>query len=228
VSDFAIVTGGSRGIGHAIVRALLDAGYRVGFLARSKDSVEAAQASFELVAPSRTLGVACDLADPSRVSSAYAELHAWGGDPYALVNNAGINSLARFSDMSASTFEKIVDINLHGPARLTRLALPFMLAKKRGRIVNVSSISGTLGSARMTAYSASKWALIGFTKSLAAELVGTGVVALSVAPGSVDTEMLRGTGFPPAVEASEVADLVVYACSDRGRALAGSNLEIFG
>jgi 3-oxoacyl-[acyl-carrier protein] reductase len=103
-----------------------------------------------------------------------------------------------------------------------------MLGAKEGRVVNVSSISGTVGSPRQAAYAAAKWGVIGFTKSLAEELCGTGVQALCVVPGSVDTEMLKGSGFPPRMSPEDVARVVIYAALDAPSAMSGSAVEMFG
>jgi 3-oxoacyl-[acyl-carrier protein] reductase len=103
-----------------------------------------------------------------------------------------------------------------------------MLAAKSGRIVNISSISGTLGTPRLTAYCASKWGINGLTKALAAELTGTGVSVFAVMPGSVDTDMLKGSGFTPAMQPAEVANVVRYLCAEAPDAMNGSLVEVFG
>jgi NAD(P)-dependent dehydrogenase (short-subunit alcohol dehydrogenase family) len=103
-----------------------------------------------------------------------------------------------------------------------------MKARRRGRIVNVASISATLGTAEASAYNASKWGLLGFTRCLAEELRRFGVQVLAVSPGSVDTAMLRQTPFSPGMTPGDVAKVVVFAGLDAPDASTGANLEVFG
>jgi NAD(P)-dependent dehydrogenase (short-subunit alcohol dehydrogenase family) len=97
-----------------------------------------------------------------------------------------------------------------------------------GRVVNVSSISGTLGTAGMTAYCASKWGLNGLTRALAEEVKGQGVLVAAVLPGSTDTQMLAGSGFVARVTPDEVAKVVRFLCAEAPLAMSGSLLEVFG
>jgi NAD(P)-dependent dehydrogenase (short-subunit alcohol dehydrogenase family) len=103
-----------------------------------------------------------------------------------------------------------------------------MRARRRGRIVNVASISATLGTAAASAYNASKWGLVGLTKCLAEELRGAGVACLAVSPGSTDTDMLRQTPFEPRMTPGDVARVIVFAALDAPLAATGANLEVFG
>jgi len=119
-------------------------------------------------------------------------------------------------------------VNLKGAFLVARAFLPGMIRTKRGRFVAVASISSTLGTARQSAYCAAKWGLVGFVKSLAEELRGHGVQAMSVMPGSVDTEMLKGGEFAPAMHPDDVAGLVTYAALDAPDAMNGSAIEMFG
>ena len=111
---------------------------------------------------------------------------------------------------------------------LTRRLLPGMVKRGLGRIINLSSISATLGTASHTGYCASKWGLDGFTKALAEETRGTGVMVVSVLPGSVDTQMLKGSGFAPMMAPWEIADVVRYVCLEAPLALNGGRIEVFG
>jgi NAD(P)-dependent dehydrogenase (short-subunit alcohol dehydrogenase family) len=103
-----------------------------------------------------------------------------------------------------------------------------MKARRRGRIVNVTSISGTLGTPEASAYNASKWGLVGLTKCLAEELRAHGVVCVGVSPGSVDTDMLKQTPFAPAMTPDDVARVVAFAALDAPAAITGGNLEVHG
>ena len=130
--------------------------------------------------------------------------------------------------MDEKDWDEVMDVNLKGAFLITRAFLPNMISRKNGRFIAISSISATLGTARQSAYCASKWGLVGFTKSLAEELRGTGLQALAVLPGSVDTPMLVGSGFSPDMTPDEVARLVVYAALDAPAAMNGSAIEMFG
>jgi 3-oxoacyl-[acyl-carrier protein] reductase len=103
-----------------------------------------------------------------------------------------------------------------------------MLAAGRGRFVHVASISATLGSPGAASYAASKWGLVGFAKSLAEELRGTGLQSIAILPGSVDTDMLAGSGFAPRMSADDVAGVIVHAALDAPDAVTGSAIEMFG
>jgi 3-oxoacyl-[acyl-carrier protein] reductase len=103
-----------------------------------------------------------------------------------------------------------------------------MLSRRRGRFVAIASVSSTVGTARQSAYAAAKWGVVGFTKSLAEELRGTGLQTVAILPGSVSTAMLEGSGFSPEMTPEEVANLVVYAALDAPDAMNGSAVEIFG
>ena len=118
--------------------------------------------------------------------------------------------------------------NLSGPFYLTRALLPAMRARRSGRFVFVGSISSTLGTARLGAYCASKWGVVGFVKSLAEELRGTGLSATSVLPGSVDTDMLVGSGFPPQMTPEDVARTIVFLALDAPASMNASAVEMFG
>ncbi len=226
-APLAVVTGAGRGIGRAIARGLARRGHDVALLSRTYEQLE--ETAAEIVALGRrALALRCDVASPHEVAHARARVAEELGVPTVVVNNAGVVRRALVHEMSDEDWDQVLDINLKGTFLVTRAWLPEMLLAKRGRIVNVSSISGTLGTARQSAYCAAKWGVIGFTKSLAEELVGTGLAALSVVPGSVDTDMLKGSGFPPRMTPEDVANVVLYAALDAPSAMNGSAVEMFG
>jgi 3-oxoacyl-[acyl-carrier protein] reductase len=117
---------------------------------------------------------------------------------------------------------------LGAPYALTRALVPAMRARGHGRVLFVGSISGTLGTARQSAYCASKWGLTGFMKSLAEELHDTGLMTCAVLPGSVDTNMLDGSGFDPRMSADDVARTLVHYALDAPLAHNGAVIEMFG
>ncbi len=225
--SYAVVTGASRGIGRAIAHALADRGIDAALLARDEKGLSEverelrAKGTDPLVAP-------CDLASETSIANAATRCLEKKGTPRILVHNGGIVVRNLIGETSTRDFDRVIAVNVRAPFLLTRAFLPSMVASKVGRIVAIGSISGTMGTARMTAYCASKWALTGFMKALAEEVRGTGVQALSVLPGSVDTAMLEGSGFPAAMQPEDVARLVTFAALDAPDAMNGSVVEIFG
>ena len=223
----AVVTGASRGIGRAAAVALAARGVDVALLARTLIDLEAV-AKLVSARGVKALPLRCDVTWESDVRAAAKEVLAKLGTPDLVVNNAGIIRRAAVHEMALDDFRAVVDANLTSTFLVTRAFLPAMLEKKRGRVVQVGSISGTLGTARASAYCAAKWGVIGFTKSLAEELRGTGLATMSILPGSVDTSMLEGSGYAAQMTAEEVAATIVYAGLDAPSAMNGSAIEMFG
>ncbi len=222
--ELAVITGASRGIGRAVALACAREGLDVVLIARTEAALlEVAQAC-------RALDVAasvhaCDVADASAVDALARSIDR---APRMVVNNAGIVHRAPLTETTPEEWRAVIAVNLDATFYVTRAFLPSMLTAKRGRIINVSSISATLGTARQISYCASKWGVIGFTKALAEELRGTGLQTLSVLPGSTDTDMLKGSGFPPLMQPEDVAKVVLYAALAAPDAMNGSGLDVFG
>ncbi|MFO0669491.1 MAG: SDR family NAD(P)-dependent oxidoreductase [Polyangiaceae bacterium] len=223
----AVVTGASRGIGRATALALAERGLDVALLSREVEPLEEVAAAIVALGR-RALAVRCDVASTAEVEHARDRTLAELGAPLVVVNNAGIVRRSLVHETSDADWDAVIAVNLRAPFVVSRAFLPSMLAAGRGRLVAVSSISATLGTARQASYCASKWGVVGFTKSLAEELRGTGLAALAVLPGSVDTEMLKGSGFAAQMRPEDVASLVVYAALDAPAAMNGSAVEMFG
>lgn len=219
----AIVTGGGRGIGAAVARALTSRGLAVTVFARTSAQLERMVAE-----KAAALAVAGDVRREEDVARLVAAHERALGPVDVLVNDAGILERGLAEELSPSAFREVLDVNLTGAFLCARAVIPGMKERRRGRIVNVASISGTLGTAGASAYNASKWGLIGLTKCLAEELRGHGVACLAVSPGSVDTEMLRKTPFAPEMTPEDVARVVAFASLDAPAAMTGANLEVFG
>ena len=132
------------------------------------------------------------------------------------------------AELSAQAWDRTLGVNLKGAFLFAREAVRRQVPRKKGRLVFVSSISATLGTPRLAAYCASKWGLHGLIKSMAEELRGTGVVAMGVAPGSVDTEMLKRSGFAPAMQPEDVAAVVRFLATEAPAAMQGSIVQVFG
>lgn len=184
----ALVTGGSRGIGRAVVRELAGAGARVAFT-----YYRSASAAAELVAelgPRRVTAIQADLGDADRAAGVVEEVAGQHGRLDILVNNAGESLSKPLLDTELAEWERLFAVHARAAFLTSRAALPPMLRRRYGRIVNVSSIWGMVGAANEVAYSAAKAALIGFTKALAREVATAGITVNAVAPGPVETGML--------------------------------------
>jgi 3-oxoacyl-[acyl-carrier protein] reductase len=222
-----LVTGASRGIGRATAEQLAEAGVDLVLTSTKRGGVAAV--ARECRARGREVLEAVYLAGSRRSADALAQraLRRFGRVDL-LVNNAGTVLRRPLASMRDGDFEAVLAVNLFGPFHLCRRLVPGMVTRGFGRIVNLSSISATLGTAGATAYNASKWALDGLTKSLGEELRGTGVVVSSVLPGSVDTEMLKGSGYAAAMSPQDVAGVIRYLALDAPEAVQGGRMELFG
>ena len=173
----ALVTGASRGIGAAIATDLIARGYRVAGLSASGR------------APEGVLAVACDVADSQAVDNAFRGVEEKLGPVEVLVANAGITRDTLLMRMSDADWDQVIDVNLTGAFNVVRRASRPMVRARHGRIVVISSVVATLGSAGQVNYAASKAGLIGMARSVARELGGRGVTCNVVAPGFITTDM---------------------------------------
>lgn len=180
----ALVTGGSRGIGAECVRELTRRGYQVAFTYKSSDESAAA-----LAEETGALAIKCDVADGAAVSKIAETLKENGLEIGVLINNAGISLIKLFTDTTEAEWDTVFDVNIKGMFLVTKALLPAMINAKWGRIINISSMWGTTGGSCEVAYSASKAAVIGFTKALAKEEGPSGITVNCIAPGVIMTEM---------------------------------------
>jgi len=181
-----------------------------------------------LLTGQRAVAVACDVSDSAAVRAAAVLVHADLGVPDVVVPNAGVVHRVSVAAMTEEEWDDVIDVNLKGTFLVTRVFLPRMLDLRRGRVVAVASISSTMGTPLQSAYCAAKWGTVGFVKSLAEELRGTGLQAMCVMPGSVDTDMLKGSGFAPAMQPEDVAATAVFLALDAPPAMNASAVEMFG
>jgi len=209
----AIVTGASRGIGRATAFALHGKGATVGLVARSRDDLE--QLAQQL-GPRAGFAVA-DVVERDQVEAAIAHLTETLGPIDILVNNAGIGAYASMLEESPDRFEHLMRVNYLGTVYATLAVLDSMVHRHKGHIVNVASVAGKLGAPFEAAYSASKFAVVGMSESLAAEVHPFGVAVSLVNPGPVDTDFTNARGvpfqrsIPRPVSAQRVASLVLRA-----------------
>ena len=187
----AVVTGGSRGIGKSICERLASDGARVAVVAR--DAARAEDVAKQLAGDGHK-GYACDVSDSAAVDALVKQVEADFGSLDIVVNNAGVtadNLLVRIDD---DAWNKVIDTNLKGAFNLTRAAARGMMRRRKGRIINITSVVGLTGNKGQANYSASKAGLIGLTKSVAKELASRNVLVNAVAPGFIETEMTAELG----------------------------------
>jgi NAD(P)-dependent dehydrogenase (short-subunit alcohol dehydrogenase family) len=220
----AVVTGAGRGIGRAIALELARAGADVAICGLDEARLRSTLAE---LGP-RAIAEHCDVAVATEVERFCARVERELGVPDAVVLNAGVVERKRLDEMTEAEWDHVLDVNLKGAFLVLRALLPKMRARKSGRIVLIGSISGTLGTPRLTAYCASKHAIIGLGRALAEELRDDGIQVNVLNPGSVDTDMLKGSGFQPAMSAEQVASVVLYLVADAPSAMTGSSVDLFG
>jgi NAD(P)-dependent dehydrogenase (short-subunit alcohol dehydrogenase family) len=227
-APLAVLTGASRGIGLSTARLLARRGLRLALVGRRSPELDQVRSEcLERGAPEVRIFEA-DLQMLETVVRAGEAVLLEAGVPDVVVHNAGVARRAPIEDLSLDLWREQIDVNLGAPYALTRVLLPAMRARGTGRLLFVGSISGTLGTARQSAYCASKWGLTGFMKSLSEELHDTGLMTCSVLPGSVDTAMLEGSGFEPRMTPDDVARTLAHYALDAPLAHNGAVIEMFG
>lgn len=230
-----LVTGGTRGIGRAVVEALLAEGRTVAF---TWNGSEEAAREIESASEGRARAFRLDLGDRARPDDLVGEIETALGPVEGLVNNAGLRRESLLAMTPDEDWDAVLDVNLGGLFRCCRAVLRGMMVRRRGSIVNVSSLSALHGVAGQAAYAASKAGILGLTRSLAREVGKRGVRVNAVVPGFVPTDltaglpepavrMLRaGECLPAGVTAADVAASVLFLLSDRAAAITGQTLVV--
>lgn len=235
----AFVTGGAGGIGTAICRQLAAAGRAVAVADLSREAAEKVAADID------GIGVPLDVTDPDSVAAAVAETTERLGAPTIVINVAGWDELKPFLETDEDFTHKVLEINLNGPIRVLRATLPAMVEARYGRVVNIASDAGRVGSSMESVYSGAKSGVIGFTKTIAREFAKHGISANTVCPGPTDTPLLRqitagersGNIIAAMTKAvpmrrmgtpDDVAPAVVFLASDAAGYITGQTLSASG
>lgn len=242
-----LVTAGAGGIGREVARAFLAEGAKVHVCDVDAAALRALAKSDPKITRSAT-----DVSDRKQVAKLFKDAVKALGGLDALINNAGIaGPTGRVEDIKPEEWDRCLAINITGQFNCARMAVPYLRKSKNASIINLSSAAGRLGFAMRTPYAASKWAVIGFTKSLAIELGEAGIRVNAIQPGIVEGERInrvfeakakaRGISFDEmkaealsyvsmktTVTPQQIADAIVFLCSPRGRTISGQALSICG
>lgn len=210
----AFITGAARGIGKATAIALANEGVHIGLIARNEATLQTV--AEELKALGVNTAYACaNVANLADVETAIASLTEQLGSADILINNAGIGTFGSVLDMDPTEWKEIVDVNLFGTYNVTRTVLPQLIEKNGGDIINISSTAGLGGAATSSAYSASKFAVIGFTESLAQEVRRNNIRVTALTPSTVVTDLARDMNLideakaERLMQAEDMAELIV-------------------
>ncbi len=235
----ALVTGGAKGIGAAICRALANEGYRIAL--NYNNSFECADAlKKELSSVTHTEIFKADVSSSADVEKMFSEIEDVFGGVDVLINNAGVSQQVLFTDITDEMWQKIIGVNLTGAFNCCRRALPYMIGKKNGKIINIASMWGEVGASMEVHYSASKAGLIGLTKALAKEVGPSGITVNAVSPGVIETDMM--TQFSDDVKSAladetplgvlgtpeNVASAVCFLASDKADFVTGQIISVNG
>jgi NAD(P)-dependent dehydrogenase (short-subunit alcohol dehydrogenase family) len=251
-NKLAFITGGGRGIGRAIAIALAREGASVGVVARTTKEVRAVAKEIAKEFGGEALALRCDVRQKEWVNEAFEEFRAhFRRGPDIVVNNAGVARSELFVKSDERLWELHLNTNLGGTVRCTKAALPEMIERGWGRVINIASIAGKTGAPYISAYAASKHGVLGLTRSVALEVAMRGITVNAICPGYVDTEMttqgieniVSKTGKSAAqalkllkgmspqnrlVTAEEVAAVAVLLASDEGRGINGQAINVDG
>lgn len=228
-----IITGAGRGIGRSIALRFAEEGARVAVVARTEADL-AETVRLAAAAGGRCVALPADITLRGAAEECVQRAQEALGPVDILVNNAGVFLWRPFLKVSPEEWDLVLATNLTGAANFCRAVLPGMVARKRGRIVNVSSVHGMRGDANVAAHSAAKFGLIGLTQSLAREFRGSQIAVNAVCPGTVETKLDENVAADRAAPLAEklwprdVAKVVLFLASDDAAGITGAALEVYG
>jgi 3-oxoacyl-[acyl-carrier protein] reductase len=234
-----IVTGGSRGLGLTIAASLAKSGYHVVAIARREtEELRKAMAELDSKSRGRLVFESFDLSETRAIGALISRIRKEYGPIFALVNNAGIGTTGVLTMMKEDHIEALTNLNINAPIILAKHALRSMMIEREGRIVNMSSIVGTSGFSGLSVYSATKAALLGFTRSLAREVGPLGITVNAIAPGFIDTDMTQEltkeqrekiaarSALRRLAESTDIAAAVDFLLSDKAKNITGTTMTI--
>jgi 3-oxoacyl-[acyl-carrier protein] reductase len=209
----ALITGAGKGIGKAIALALAKEGVNIILVARTQEEIDSVAAKVRSLRV-KALAITADVADINSVNSAVEKALAEFGTIDILINNAGIAAFGKFLELEPKDWERIIQVNLMGTYYVTRAVLPNMIERQTGDIINISSTAGLSGNALTSAYSASKFAVLGLTESLMQEVRKHNIRVTALTPSTVATDMAKELkltdGNPETVmQAEDMAELII-------------------
>ncbi|HSO82153.1 3-oxoacyl-ACP reductase FabG [Thiocapsa sp.] len=237
--EIALVSGASRGIGRAIAMALAEQGAAVAGTATTAAGARSIEEALN-EAGYRGIGIVLDVADQASVEAAVGEITERLGAPGILVNNAGITRDNLLMRMKDEEWDSVIETNLSSLYRVTKACLRSMTKARKGRIINIASVVGSMGNAGQTNYAAAKAGMMGFTKALAREVGSRAITVNCVAPGFIDTDMTRALpdaqrqaligGIPLGRlgQPEEIAGAVVFLASPAAAYITGETLHVNG
>jgi len=218
----ALVTGASRGIGFSIARTLAWEGVRVGLFARNQEQLAEVEQELKSAQPNggEVLSLPGDVTRPQDAERAVAQLEAaFGGLDY-LINNAGVGIFKPVQDFSPEEWQQVLETNLSGPFYMTRAAIPALLRRGGGYIINIGSLAGKNAFAGGAAYNASKFGLIGFSEAVMQDLRYYGIRVSTILPGSVDTAFAgNSTGAEWKIQPEDIVEAVRYLLTSNPRTI---------
>lgn len=227
MAELALVSGGDRGIGRAISENLARQGYDIIIVARDGAMISEEKARLEALGV-KSWGIPCDLMKKAQIKRMAKQVVSEIGVPDILINNAGVAFNRDVVSMSDDEIEAMVGVNLLGLVHCTKAFLPPMLKRGKGIVINISSGAGKSGYAGLAVYCATKFAVIGFTESLAQEVAEKGVKVYAICPGATDTDMYRSLypGDPPDFSPADVAIEISELIKNAARIAPGSAIDV--
>ncbi|GAB3523161.1 SDR family NAD(P)-dependent oxidoreductase [Phytohabitans suffuscus] len=239
----AIVTGAAGGIGSAISRELHAQGASVAIADLRADAAKHLAEELNTLRPGSAIAVGVDISSTEDAAAAVDAVRSGLGEVDILVNNAGIDKIERFTDSTPDSWRKIIDVNLLGTITMTRAVLDPMLERGSGRLINIASDAGRVGSSGEVVYSATKGGVIAFTKALAREVAAKGVTSNCICPGPTDTALLGQVaefseklyqGLSRAIpmrrigQPVDIAPAVAFLAGDGAAFITGQTLSVSG